>query len=96
MTINLACFRCSKINTIPDGKVHRSDTCNHCGEDLRVCKNCSHYSPSLYNECKETQAERVTEKEKRNFCEYFVIRNTTNQIDQKTMAMKALDDLFKK
>lgn len=49
----------------------RGDTCPSCSRDLRVCKNCSHYSPQQYNECKETIADRVTDKEKANFCDLF-------------------------
>jgi len=51
--------------------VGRQETCPHCGWDLHVCYNCQHYDPQAYNECRESQADRVLEKAKANFCDYF-------------------------
>jgi hypothetical protein len=36
-----------------------------------VCKNCEHYDVAFNNQCKESSAERVVEKERSNFCDYF-------------------------
>ncbi|MGH3053785.1 MAG: hypothetical protein ACRDL7_02265 [Gaiellaceae bacterium] len=33
--------------------------------------NCRHYDPALNNSCRETQADPVVEKNRRNFCEFF-------------------------
>jgi hypothetical protein len=42
-------------------------------------------------------AERVVDKEKSNFCDYFVLGSgSAPKEDPKTSALKALDDLFKK
>jgi hypothetical protein len=30
-----------------------------------------HYDPAYNNQCRETMAERVVDKERSNFCEYF-------------------------
>ena len=49
----------------------RQDTCKKCGRDTRVCKNCSFYDRNAHNECHENQADRVVEKERSNFCDYF-------------------------
>jgi hypothetical protein len=35
---------------------------------------CFFYDPQVYNECKETNAERVVEKEKANYCDYFLLK----------------------
>lgn len=49
----------------------RSESCESCGWDARVCKNCRFYDVKAYRECLEEQAERVADKDKRNFCSYF-------------------------
>src|SRR5690606_3011177 len=49
----------------------RQDTCRQCGRDTRVCLNCVHFERGAQNDCREPQAERVVEKERSNFCDYF-------------------------
>jgi hypothetical protein len=49
----------------------RADTCRKCGRDTKVCKGCIFYDKNSNNECRESQAERVVEKERSNFCDYF-------------------------
>lgn len=90
------CYACGTENALES--VSRSDTCIKCGEDIRVCKNCKFYDPAVYNECKEVSAERVVEKEKRNFCDYFVLSGQkgsgdSNQVDD---AKRKLEELFSK
>ncbi len=36
-----------------------------------MCRNCAHHDPSAYNECRESSAERVSERERANRCDYF-------------------------
>ena len=36
-----------------------------------LLSNCAFYSETSYNECKESQADRVLDKEKANYCDYF-------------------------
>lgn len=49
----------------------RGESCEKCGWDARVCKNCRFYDARAYRECLEEQAEWVKDKDKRNFCSYF-------------------------
>ncbi len=67
------CASCKKEVTV-EGKVGRRDTCPHCGSDLHSCLNCEFYDEGAYNQCRETEAERVTDKEKSNFCDYFRLK----------------------
>ena len=55
----------------PGGVVGRTATCPTCNADLHACIQCSHYDPKIYNECREPQAERVDDRRKSNFCDYF-------------------------
>lgn len=47
------------------------DTCPACDADLHCCRNCRFYDPAKHNECAETQAEWVRDKEASNYCDYF-------------------------
>lgn len=67
------CAHCGKKLDIVGNQVGRRDTCPHCGEDLRSCRNCRHYDPSVAKECKEPFADVPQDKEEGNFCEFFQI-----------------------
>ena len=92
------CFHCRHPVDLPDRSVGRRDTCPQCGYDLRCCRNCRFYEPGRENDCAEPQAERVTDKERANFCDYF--RPGANPSaggtgdDGKDRARRTLDDLF--
>jgi hypothetical protein len=49
----------------------RDAECPACRRDLRCCLNCRHYDTRYHNSCRETQAEPVEDKDRRNFCEFF-------------------------
>ncbi len=65
----------------------RADTCRSCGRDTKVCRNCTHYEAGIHNDCREPQAERVVEKERSNFCDYF------SPSDKSGGGAKSRDDL---
>jgi hypothetical protein len=71
------CHKCLKDLEIKT-PVGRKDICPSCGSDLRCCLHCGFHAPGTYNECKEPQAERVVEKERSNFCDYFVFRDAAS------------------
>ncbi len=90
------CYSCGAEISVIGGRVGRSDSCDHCRADVHVCKNCIHYDERAYNECREPMADRVVDKEKRNFCDYFKPGGTGNKAaDDKAEALKKLNDLFK-
>jgi hypothetical protein len=80
-------------------KVFRNDTCKKCGSDVHCCLNCSEYEEAAHNQCREPQAERVMVKDRRNFCEYFNLREgpaSSTAADKAAAARRKLEDLFKK
>lgn len=92
------CVFCGNVAPI-EGKVSRQDTCPHCNRDLRCCKQCSFYDPNAYNECREVSAERIVEKERANFCDYYVPRGAekaSGSLNRTKEAKEALEALFKK
>ncbi len=66
-------FQCQQCGTpVPyDEPIPRDSECESCHRDLRCCMNCRHYDPSRNNACRETEADLVEDKARRNFCEYF-------------------------
>lgn len=64
------CWACGT-DRMFDGLVGRSARCDRCGADLRCCNNCRFHDTAAYNECSEPSAERVVDKDRANFCDYF-------------------------
>jgi hypothetical protein len=96
------CFYCNTSFKLAPGQIiGRRETCSSCDADLHCCKNCSFFDEGSYNECREPQAERVVEKDRSNFCDYFSFRDgdagdaSSSQASKKGDALKKLDDLFK-
>ena len=81
------------------GRVSRQDVCQACGRDLRCCKQCKFYDPSAYNECREVAAERIVDKERSNFCDFFALKGSDRGRgagNRTRDAKEALEALFKK
>jgi predicted nucleic acid-binding Zn-ribbon protein len=78
-------------------KVGRHDGCPHCGADMKVCKNCQNYDPGVHNQCRETTAEFIRDRERANFCTHFVFRDSDGpqKDDAQEAARAKLDALFK-
>jgi len=68
------CFSCRREHPLGSGeRVGFRDACA-CGADLHVCRNCAHHDPSAHNECRESSAERVGDRERANRCDWFAPR----------------------
>jgi hypothetical protein len=63
------CWHCG--NTLGALDYGREDVCPKCGWNTKVCRNCEFYERGAHNDCRESQAERVVDKERSNFCDYF-------------------------
>jgi hypothetical protein len=94
-----ACHKCRKELSI-GREVGRKDECPHCHADLRCCLNCKFYDRSAPKQCREPIAELVREKDRANYCDHFLFKETAAAgapvKDGETSNRKALDDLFKK
>ena len=92
------CYKCGADLGIKAGEqVGRRDSCDKCRFDIRVCRNCKHYDQKAYNECREPMADRVVDKEKSNFCDYFSTKAGPpgGVKDEAAEAKRRLDALFK-
>lgn len=94
--IQVLCFSCKKILSYAD-KIGFREECVHCRTDVHVCKNCEFYDPKSYNECHETSADPVNDKERANYCEFFR-PSTEGRLaqNQKDKLVSAAESLFKK
>lgn len=71
----LTCRHCG--TPVPlDEPLPRDLVCEGCQRDLRACLNCRHYDTHYNNSCRETMADPVVDKDRRNFCEYFSFSRT--------------------
>jgi hypothetical protein len=104
-------LRCSLCGTIvpPPVEINFESKCPKCKADLRCCKNCRHFDTAARFECTQEIAERITKKDLRNRCEFFMARAS---IERETRdsggasssapsvkpsdARSAFDNLFKK
>jgi hypothetical protein len=93
--MEIQCFKCHELLNVLE-PVSRKEECPKCFSDVRCCRNCSFYDPKVYNECRETQADRILEKERSNLCDFFKPRKSgANPGDEKEKALSAADALFK-
>lgn len=93
----ITCYKCRKsIPKIGEMRVARDEECPFCQAELRCCRMCRFYDPSVYNDCHETNAERLTEKEKANFCDYFELNERVGLEKTKEELFSKAESLFKK
>jgi hypothetical protein len=78
--------------------VGRRELFPFCGSNLHCRLNCVHYNIGSYNDCREPQAERVIEKGRSNFCDFFNFRDAETVGKEKASLVSAklkADSLFK-
>lgn len=94
----ICCYHCGKLVEL-EHKISFREECPHCGADLHICRNCCFYDESAYNECKESSAEKVKDKERNNYCEYFEPSSKENKnpsLSSREDLLKTASALFKK
>ena len=95
----MRCFACNAPREVaPGDRVGFRDACDSCGADLHVCRSCDLHEPGAYNECRESNAEWVSDCERANRCEYFVPsdRGGGAAAEAEAAAKHGLEALFKK
>lgn len=90
--VQITCWSCAKTWEFHP-PMARGESCEGCGWDARVCKNCRFFDPRAYRECIEEQAELVKDKDKRNFCSYFEAKSSS-VANTETPKVNPLDQLF--
>ena len=97
MPHNIACYRCGASLAALPLPLSRRDQCPQCSADIHVCKMCRHFDPQVTRQCREDGAEDEKEKERPNFCDWFIPSENAFDPDRRSAsdaAQEALDDLF--
>lgn len=97
MAHNVCCYRCGTSLAELSLPLSRQDECPGCGNYLHVCKMCVHYDTRVPRQCSEDGAEDVKEKDRLNFCDWFVASETAFDEKRKSEedeARVALESLF--
>ena len=91
------CFHCGGQIEVKE-RVGFRDRCPACDRPLHACLNCGLHDPAYNNQCRENQAERVVDKDRANFCEYFLAATAKRPASQERAKdpRAQLDALFKK
>jgi hypothetical protein len=93
------CHRCGSERD-PSPKIGFKEVCGSCNAYLHCCKNCRFFDPPASRQCREPQAELVSDKEKGNHCEYFELSSRpykgSDGLKKREAAKTQFDSLFKK
>ena len=94
----LQCHECGAPVGV-DEPIPRDSECESCRTDLRACINCRHYDTAYNNACRETEADPVPDKKRRNFCEFFAFSRepfarAAGGATREAEARKKLESLF--
>ncbi|HHS14121.1 MAG TPA: hypothetical protein ENN03_10205 [bacterium] len=90
----IVCHHCGK-NIGLDHKPARQETCPFCDQPLHCCLNCIFYNEKAFHQCRETEAEYVSDKASPNFCDYFRPSDQTKETESRAdEARRKLDELF--
>lgn len=74
------CWSCAKpLPPFERNQIPFRATCDFCGADLHVCKNCRNWAPGKPNECLVPGTEWVADRERANLCEEFNLRGEKPQ-----------------
>ena len=94
---DLTCWKCNASLADVLLPFSRLAKCKSCNADLHVCRMCKFYDTTVSNSCTEPVAEKVTDKQYKNFCGYFQPDPNAAQKSVSTGAISAknqLDALF--
>jgi hypothetical protein len=93
MTHNIACYRCGASLADLSLPLSRQDECPGCGNYLHVCVMCTNFDKFVPKQCREDDAEEVTEKARLNFCDWFVPSETAFNPGSKASEDRARTEL---
>jgi hypothetical protein len=93
----IECFACHKpLGLEPAQKIGKNEECEYCYASIHSCRMCSFYDAKAYNQCREPSAERIVEKEKANYCDYFVLQShCADGNEQLSENLNKFNSLFK-
>ena len=94
MTDALVCWKCGESLAELLYPFRRNDECPACHADVHVCRMCEFYDPSMGDSCREPIADKVTDKERANFCDYYRAKPGAYRASEDAAAREELNALF--
>ena len=94
---DLSCWKCGASLAQILLPLSRLAKCKSCNADLHVCRMCEFYDTTVNNSCREPVAEKVTDKQQKNFCGYLQPSTTafgSHTSRSQATAKNQLDALF--
>jgi hypothetical protein len=103
-------LRCSLCGALipPPLEISAESQCPKCRADLHTCKNCRYFDTGAQFECTQPIPARITKKDIRNNCQYFMARTSIERetrdsggssstgVNRSVDPRSAFDNLFKK
>jgi hypothetical protein len=90
----IACHDCGNEHAFDENLSFREE-CERCAADLHVCLTCRFYDRYVENQCRETEADPVQQKDRRNLCEYWKpVAADDGVVDEAAAAKAKLNALF--
>lgn len=99
MSHSAVCWQCGASLAELTLPLSRFDVCKQCRAELHVCKLCRFHDVTVAKQCREPIAEEVRDKQRVNYCDYFVTRDDAYQPPATAAVEQAraqLDALFGK
>lgn len=93
MQHTIACPSCGTQYSF-DTSLSFREECERCAADLHVCLTCRFHDRYVENECRETEADYVAQKDRRNLCEYWKPRGGEREVNEADAARAKLEALF--
>ena len=94
MTEALDCWQCGESLAELLYPFRRNDECPACRADVHVCRMCEFYDPTMGDSCREPVADKVNDKERANFCDYYRATPGAYRATEDAAARIELDALF--
>ena len=93
MPTDIACYRCGASLASLSLPLSRQDACPSCSVYLHVCRMCVSFDQNVAAQCREDDAEAVSEKEHANFCEWFLPASNSFDAKRATADQQSRDQL---
>jgi hypothetical protein len=96
MSHSAVCWQCGASLAELTLPLSRFDVCRQCRAELHVCKLCRFHDLTVAKQCREPIAEEVRDKQRANYCDYFMPRDdaytppATAAVDQARAQLNAL------
>ena len=93
MPKDLLCWSCGQSASEHPTPMSTYAECSSCNAQLHVCRMCGYWDSQIRTGCKEERAEEIRDREKANFCEWFLPSTEVFDPERANQAHKAEQDL---